>query len=222
MNFTMDFKLEPERKALIAKELGLRPRQVAIWFQNRRARWKNKQLEQDYETLKSSYEALLQENEDMVKRNKALDEENKLLQAEIARLTGISGNVDVPVDIDAKVASPDLDSDSDLESTVKGEKQQNLKSEIGIPAKLDAQSEILESLTLSCLKSQEAIVAFVEQPIGANDSVVACATVKIEAGYLSPSEETFINYPQLVHGFHVDDVLFTYENQPYGFTWDVW
>ena len=55
-SFNMDLKLEPERKALIAKQLGVRPRQVAIWFQNRRARWKNKQLEQDYETLRTKYE----------------------------------------------------------------------------------------------------------------------------------------------------------------------
>jgi hypothetical protein len=31
---------------------------VAIWFQNKRARWRSKQLEHDYAALKSNYDAL--------------------------------------------------------------------------------------------------------------------------------------------------------------------
>ncbi|KAI3852286.1 hypothetical protein MKX03_018931 [Papaver bracteatum] len=57
-NFEVENKLEPERKVKLAQELGLQPRQVAIWFQNRRARWKTKQLERDYGVLKASYDAL--------------------------------------------------------------------------------------------------------------------------------------------------------------------
>ncbi|KAL3504788.1 hypothetical protein ACH5RR_034629 [Cinchona calisaya] len=56
--FEVDNKLDPERKVKLAQELGLQPRQVAIWFQNRRARWKTKQLERDYHILKVNYEAL--------------------------------------------------------------------------------------------------------------------------------------------------------------------
>ncbi|KAL3514215.1 hypothetical protein ACH5RR_026932 [Cinchona calisaya] len=56
--FEVDNKLDPERKIKLAQELGLQPRQVAIWFQNRRARWKTKQLERDYQLLKANYEAL--------------------------------------------------------------------------------------------------------------------------------------------------------------------
>ncbi|KAF5765590.1 putative transcription factor HB-HD-ZIP family [Helianthus annuus] len=56
--FEVDNKLDPDRKVKVARELGLQPRQVAIWFQNRRARWKTKQLERDYNVLKSNYDVL--------------------------------------------------------------------------------------------------------------------------------------------------------------------
>ena len=55
-SFKEERKLEPERKAQIAQQLGLQPRQVAIWFQNRRARSRSKQLERDYIVLKSLYD----------------------------------------------------------------------------------------------------------------------------------------------------------------------
>lgn len=75
-NFEMGNKLEPERKMQLARVLGLQPRQIAIWFQNRRARWKTKQLEKDYDALKRQFEDVTAENE-------ALRTQNHKLHAEV-------------------------------------------------------------------------------------------------------------------------------------------
>lgn len=65
-SFETDNKLEGERKLQLAKDLGMQPRQVAVWFQNRRARWKTKRLEHDYATLKAKYDAVVEENEQLM------------------------------------------------------------------------------------------------------------------------------------------------------------
>lgn len=75
-NFEQGNKLEPERKIQLARALGLQPRQIAIWFQNRRARWKTKQLEKDYQVLKRQFESVKADND-------ALQSQNQKLQAEV-------------------------------------------------------------------------------------------------------------------------------------------
>jgi len=75
-SFELGNKLEPERKMQLARALGLQPRQIAIWFQNRRARWKTKQLEKDYDLLKRQYEAIKADND-------ALQAQNQKLQTEV-------------------------------------------------------------------------------------------------------------------------------------------
>ncbi|KAI3859105.1 hypothetical protein MKX03_008170 [Papaver bracteatum] len=55
-------KLDPEKKMKLSKELGIHPRQVTIWFQNRRAKMKGKQLERLYNVLQQDYEIVSKEN----------------------------------------------------------------------------------------------------------------------------------------------------------------
>lgn len=87
-NFELGNKLEPERKMQLARALGLQPRQIAIWFQNRRARWKTKQLEKDYQLLKRQFDAVKADND-------SLKSQNQKLQAEI---TALKKNRDQPND----------------------------------------------------------------------------------------------------------------------------
>lgn len=71
-NFELGNKLEPDRKLHLARSLGLQPRQIAIWFQNRRVRWKTKQLENDYELLKRQFDSIKTENSILQSQNRKL------------------------------------------------------------------------------------------------------------------------------------------------------
>ncbi|KAL0874935.1 hypothetical protein Bca101_024640 [Brassica carinata] len=74
-SFQEDIKLDSNRKLKLSKELRLQPRQIAVWFQNRRARWKVKDLEESYDSLRQEY--------DVVSR------ENQMLYDEVMKLRGI-------------------------------------------------------------------------------------------------------------------------------------
>ncbi|KAK4281591.1 hypothetical protein QN277_013063 [Acacia crassicarpa] len=77
-SFEKEKKLDADRKMKLSKEVGLPPRQVAVWFQNRRARWKAKQLEHLYDALKQDFDA-------MYKEKQKLQEEVTILKAMLRR-----------------------------------------------------------------------------------------------------------------------------------------
>ncbi|XAR55189.1 hypothetical protein NMG60_11030612 [Bertholletia excelsa] len=77
--FEMETRPELQTKQQLATELGLQPRQVAIWFQNKRARSKSKLIEKQYNMLKSSYDAL-------VSKFDSLKNENQCLLLQLQRL----------------------------------------------------------------------------------------------------------------------------------------
>ncbi|KAH1080806.1 hypothetical protein J1N35_020567 [Gossypium stocksii] len=64
--------LNPKQKLALAMQLNLRPRQVEVWFQNRRARTKLKQTEVDCEYLKRCCDNLTEENRRLQKEAQEL------------------------------------------------------------------------------------------------------------------------------------------------------
>ncbi|KAF8391297.1 hypothetical protein HHK36_023599 [Tetracentron sinense] len=90
-SFTCDKKLEPERKFQLAHELGLPPRQVAIWYQNKRARWKNRSLELDYKALQLRLDNALADN-------RRLEREVSRLKGELEKAQNGDGSSSLPGD----------------------------------------------------------------------------------------------------------------------------
>ncbi|XP_022007687.1 homeobox-leucine zipper protein ATHB-22 [Helianthus annuus] len=83
--FQEEKKLDPETKMKLAHDLGLQPRQIAVWFQNRRARWKTKQLECMYDTLKQEFDAVSREKQKLQEEVLAL---RTILKEQVSKRQG--------------------------------------------------------------------------------------------------------------------------------------
>ncbi|KAA8515206.1 hypothetical protein F0562_018385 [Nyssa sinensis] len=75
-SFNFNNKLDTDRKLQLSQQLGVPPRKIAIWYQNKRARWKNQSLEVDHKSMQLRLETVMADN-------KRLEREVERLRAEL-------------------------------------------------------------------------------------------------------------------------------------------
>ncbi|TKY47679.1 Homeobox-leucine zipper protein ATHB-6 [Spatholobus suberectus] len=143
-NFEVENKLEPERKVKLAQELGLQPRQVAVWFQNRRARWKTKQLERDYGVLKANFDALKLNYDTLNQDNEALRKQIKELKSRLQEDNTGSG-----VSVKEEMSMPDTE-----DKTMEQSKSHPSSETSNIPC-----SESEDHLNYECFNNSECVGA---------------------------------------------------------------
>ena len=85
--FTLNNKLEPDLKLQLSNTLGLPQRQVAVWFQNKRARSKTQSLELQYRNLQSKLEAVLSDKAKLEHKVQFLQDELKRSRNQLALFT---------------------------------------------------------------------------------------------------------------------------------------
>ncbi|GAB2255039.1 hypothetical protein Droror1_Dr00008817 [Drosera rotundifolia] len=108
-SFQEEVKLDPDRKMKLARELGLQPRQVAVWFQNRRARWKAKELERLYDALKEEFDAVTREKQELQQEVRKL---RAMLMDQATRKPGSTGCTEITGEETVDSSSADMDSSS--------------------------------------------------------------------------------------------------------------
>nr|BAO96098.1 homeodomain leucine zipper protein class 1 [Hordeum chilense] len=92
LSFREDRKLETARKVYLAAELGLDPKQVAVWFQNRRARHKCKMLEEEFARLKHAHDAAILHKCHLENEVLRLKERLGATEEEVRRLRSAAGS----------------------------------------------------------------------------------------------------------------------------------
>ncbi|KAF7140131.1 hypothetical protein RHSIM_Rhsim06G0203100 [Rhododendron simsii] len=90
VSFGSNKKLEPERKLQLSRELGIPPRQIAIWYQNKRARLKTQSLELDHSAIQLRLEATSAEKKQLEKEVERLREELEKAHKVLASLRQFS------------------------------------------------------------------------------------------------------------------------------------
>lgn len=148
-NFEMENKLEPERKLKLAQELGLQPRQVAVWFQNRRARWKTKQLERDYGVLKANFDSLKHNYDSLKIDNESLLKQIRELKS---KLYGEEEESNIPVKEDGEGEEKDKSPEMMYENMVATTYYPDLKDG---SSDSDSSAILNEDNNSSNMKSQE-------------------------------------------------------------------
>lgn len=135
-NFELGNKLDPDRKLQLARALGLQPRQIAIWFQNRRARWKTKQLEKDYDQLKRHFQSIQAEND-------SLQSQNNKLQGEILALKNRepTESINLNKETEGSCSNPSENCSSDI-------KPSDMNSRRTTPPPIDSHPNIITSRPL--------------------------------------------------------------------------
>ncbi|CAF1696294.1 hypothetical protein HID58_050135 [Brassica napus] len=109
-SFQDEIKLDSARKLKLSRELGLQPRQIAVWFQNRRARWKAKQLEQLYDSLRQEYDVVSREKQmlhEEVKKLRAILRDHGLIKKQISNVTSGEDTTEIPSVVTTKVYGTD-------------------------------------------------------------------------------------------------------------------